>query len=88
MPAVIAPKRFQAHQAFIPHATPELTGPFEPALVLSAGRFHGTAALGLSGPPRGGIVHAPLMVLEVVELFLHRLTFVSAQAFGQLLQVV
>jgi hypothetical protein len=58
MPTAIAPEGFQTHQAFIAHIAPKLTGAFESALVLSARRFHGTAALWLSGTPCRRVVHS------------------------------
>jgi len=41
---MVAPEGFPAHQAFISDATPKLTGAFESALVLPAGRFHRATA--------------------------------------------
>ena len=49
VPAVVAPKRFQAHQRFIPLHRPELAGTFEPTLILAAGGFNGAGAQGLVG---------------------------------------
>jgi hypothetical protein len=45
VPTVVAPEGFQTHQSFIASATPKLAGALEPALILSAGRFHRAAAL-------------------------------------------
>jgi hypothetical protein len=39
VPAAIAPESFQAHEGLLAHRRPELTGAFETALVLTAGRF-------------------------------------------------
>jgi hypothetical protein len=37
MPAVVAPKGFQAHQRFVARPAPELASAFEPALILPTG---------------------------------------------------
>ena len=49
MPSMVPPKRFQAEEGFVAVGGPELAGAFEPALVLAAGRFHGSRTQGLVG---------------------------------------
>src|SRR3974377_112177 len=88
MPALVTPEGFQTHQGFIAHTTPELTRAFESALILSAGRFHGAAALGFSGAPCGSVVHSLPVALQILQFGFNRLTLVSAEPFGQSLQVI
>src|SRR5690242_7368455 len=49
MPSMVSPKGFQAQEGFVALGGPELAGAFEPALVLAAGRFHGSRTQGLVG---------------------------------------
>ena len=44
LPAMITPKSFQAHQAFVASRRPELTWSFEATLILTASRFDGSTA--------------------------------------------
>src|SRR5271154_3861280 len=65
MPAVVAPEHFQTEQSFIAALAPELAGSLEPALGLSTGGFHGSAANGLVRPSSRPVIHAGLMCLKV-----------------------
>jgi hypothetical protein len=49
MPSMVPPKGFQAEEGFVALGGPELAGAFKPALVLAAGRFHGSRTQGLVG---------------------------------------
>jgi hypothetical protein len=83
MPAVVAPEGFQAHESFIPGASPELARTLESALILAAGRFDGPAADRFAGPSRGSVVHSVPMVFQISQLGFGGLAFLSAQSFGQ-----
>jgi hypothetical protein len=80
MPAVIAPKRFQAHQRLVARTTPELAGPFEPALVLPTGGFHRAAALRLAPPARYRVIHSVLVTGQIRQFRRHGLPLLVAQA--------
>ena len=88
LPAVVAPEGFQAHQAFIAGATPELARTFEPTLVLPTGRFHRATALRVARLPRRGTVHPPAMAFQISDFGLDHLPFLFLQSLGQRAQVL
>jgi hypothetical protein len=53
VPAFIAPEGFEAQEGIVADGAPELTGTFEVALALPAGRLHRTLQI---GSPAGGAV--------------------------------
>ena len=69
MPAVIAPKHFQAEQSLVASFTPKLARSFEAALCLPASGLNRAAANGFVGPPSRPIIHAPLMLMEIGHFF-------------------
>lgn len=72
VPAMVAPKSYQAHQRLIPLARPKLARSLEPALILPTGRFDGLTAQRLAPPLAVLIFHPGQIRPEVVDLFLHR----------------
>ena len=73
-PAVVAPESFQARQGFVPRRTPELSGPFEPALRLATSCFPRATADRLARPPPRPLGHPLLMLLQVGDFFGHKLS--------------
>ena len=83
MPASIAAECFQAHQRFVSGLTPELSGALETGLVLSAGRFHRSAAQRFTALAGRSVVQPITMGLQVVDFLFHpfpRGTFQSSGA--------
>ena len=58
MPAIIAPKRFETHQAFVADPVPELARTFKATLMLASGGLHRATAQGLAPLLRRAAIHA------------------------------
>ena len=71
MPTSVAAECFQAHQRFVPGLTPELAGALEAGLILSAGRFHRSAAQWFAALPGRSVVQPITMGLQVVDFLFH-----------------
>jgi hypothetical protein len=87
VPPIIAAECFQTHQRFVSGLTPKLSPSFEANLVLTAARFHSSAAQGfalLSGRP---IVHPILVRLQIFDFLVHRLPHRAFQPLLELLHL-
>ena len=87
MPASVAAECFQAHERFVPGLTPKLPGALEAGLILSASRFHRSAAQWFAALAGRSIVQSITMGLQVVDFLVHLFARGTFQPFSQLLQV-
>src|SRR5580765_205651 len=70
-PALVAPHGFQADQCLVARCRPELTGAFEPALILSASGLHRSRANGIACLGNGFIIEAALVRQKVIPFYFH-----------------
>src|SRR5215207_7496540 len=86
LPASVAPERFQTDEGLVACARPELAGPFETALILSAGGFDGSAAQRFTTFLALPILHPVQVGAKVIDFFLYDLSSVALHPFHQLFQ--
>src|SRR5215469_1272422 len=88
LPATIAPEGFQTHQRLVASPAPVLSGPFEADLILSACRLYRSASHWLACRLALRVVHASLVLFEVVLFPSHLLALCSLQPPSQFFEFV